>query len=109
MGYSNKEDRYAQQARHRKKNFDKLWAMLLESKCVDCGESDPIVLEFDHLPDFEKKFDIARAISGSTRSWALIKSEIDKCDIVCANCHRKRTAKRGLWQRHTASLLEINK
>jgi hypothetical protein len=68
-----------------------LVAFLREHPCVDCGESDPIVLEFDHLRD--KKFGIASGIRG--RNWQDVLDEIAKCEVVCANCHRRRTAKRG--------------
>jgi hypothetical protein len=56
--------------------------------CVDCGERDPIVLEFDHLRD--KAFTIGQALA--KRSWQSILDEIKKCEVVCANCHRRRTA-----------------
>jgi hypothetical protein len=58
--------------------------------CVDCGEDDPVVLEFDHLG--EKLFDIGREIHN--RGWQSILDEIEKCEVVCANCHRRRTARR---------------
>jgi hypothetical protein len=58
--------------------------------CVDCGELDPVVLEFDHLRD--KSFAIGPQLS--RRSWQSILAEIEKCEVVCANCHRKRTARR---------------
>ena len=58
--------------------------------CVGCGENDPVVLEFDHLRD--KAFDIATGLVD--RSWASILAEIEKCEVVCANCHRRRTARR---------------
>lgn len=59
--------------------------------CADCGEVDPLVLEFDHRGD--KAFDIARGLRD--RSWDALSNEIAKCDVVCANCHRRRTALRG--------------
>ncbi len=49
-----------------------------------------MVLEFDHLKD--KAFNIGASLSG--RSWASILDEIAKCEVVCANCHRRRTARR---------------
>jgi hypothetical protein len=58
--------------------------------CLDCGESDPVVLEFDHLRD--KQFSIGQELT--RRNWASILVEIDKCEVVCANCHRRRTARR---------------
>jgi hypothetical protein len=60
--------------------------------CVDCGEADPLVLEFDHLEEELKSFDIANAIWD--RNWQSILDEIEKCEVVCANCHRRRTARR---------------
>jgi len=58
--------------------------------CVDCGEQDPVVLEFDHLAD--KLFDISKALRD--RSWQSVVDEIAKCEVVCANCHRRRTGRR---------------
>ena len=63
--------------------------------CVDCGESDPIVLEFDHRDNTEKVRAVAQLI---TENCGLEKifNEIEKCDVRCANCHRRKTAiKRG--------------
>lgn len=59
--------------------------------CVDCGESDPIVLEFDHVSGIKKQsisFLISRHYSLKT-----IQNEIDKCKVRCANCHRRKTYK----------------
>lgn len=66
--------------------------LLQQSSCMDCGETDIIVLDFDHRDQKTKKFNLAEAVSGGI-SMARIKAEIEKCDIVCANCHRRRTAK----------------
>jgi len=63
--------------------------------CVDCGESDPVVLEFDHLG--AKSFNIAKGLRD--RSWDALIDEIAKCEVVCANCHRRRTAVRGGFAR----------
>jgi L-lysine 2,3-aminomutase len=57
--------------------------------CIDCGESDPIVLEFDHIIESEKCFNIADAIAHNYSEKSLIE-EMDKCEIRCANCHRRR-------------------
>ena len=99
MPYNTKEKLYAAQQKHRDKNHNNLWNLLLKSKCLDCGNSDPRVLEFDHKPSETKSFDIARAVSGSTRSWGKIKKEIEKCDVVCSNCHKIRTMERGNYKR----------
>ena len=64
--------------------------------CVDCGQSDVAVLEFDHIRD--KKYNIA-TFTGGGRSVETLKEEIEKCEVRCANCHRKVTAQRGGWWR----------
>lgn len=58
--------------------------------CVDCGEGDIVVLEFDHLRD--KKFEISKMISNCC-NWESILLEIEKCQVLCANCHRRKTSK----------------
>ena len=87
--------KYYAQERHRQNNYNKLVDYLKDKECLDCGEKNPMVLDFDHLPKYEKRFSIARAISASTRSWDSIFLEIKKCEIVCANCHRIRTSTRS--------------
>ncbi len=58
--------------------------------CLDCGETDPVVLEFDHIG--EKRFNIGEALL--SRTWQAVVEEIEQCEVVCANCHRRRTARR---------------
>ncbi len=58
--------------------------------CIDCGEPDPVVLEFDHLRD--KSFAVGQGFQ--ERGWQSIMDEMAKCEVVCANCHRRRTAER---------------
>jgi len=65
----------------------------LKMGCADCGyKKHPAALEFDHLPGTEKLFNIGEEIGN--RSVESIWSEIEKCEVVCANCHAIRTAKR---------------
>lgn len=75
---------------HRQKQqFKKRLVEIKEaSGCVDCGIKNHIVLDFDHLRD--KKYNISRMIHDGF-SWKAIKKEIEKCEVVCANCHRVRT------------------
>ena len=94
--YLANKQRYIDAAARRKKillqeRFIFLMAYFDDHPCVDCGETDPIVLEFDHLGD--KKFGIADGIRN--RNWDDVLNEIAKCEVVCANCHRRRTVKRG--------------
>lgn len=77
-------------------NRDKLIKYLLSQKCVDCGESNIIVLDFDHKDDVNKIANISKLIYGGC-SWDKIKTEMNKCDIRCANCHRIRTSKQQGW------------
>lgn len=93
--YAANRQRYIDQAFARKvelalKRTNFLLEFFRSHPCVDCGESDPVVLEFDHLRD--KRFGIGQALP--YRNWQSILDEIAKCDVVCANCHRRRTAKR---------------
>ncbi len=59
--------------------------------CGDCGRYlPPYVMDFDHRSGETKIGNISRLI-GDGRSLTVIQTEIDKCDLVCANCHRIRT------------------
>lgn len=70
-------------------------AFLLEYKsrsgCIDCGEDDPLVLDFDHRNPSEKVCAISQLVHKSC-SMKKLMHEVEKCDVRCANCHRKRTA-----------------
>lgn len=62
--------------------------------CIDCKENYPYwVLEFDHLEN--KSFTISN-YRNHTVDIDLIKKEIEKCEVVCANCHKNRTFLRQL-------------
>lgn len=90
MPYKSRDDLYAAQKRHRVKVRQKLLEYLSERECVDCGEKDPIVLDFDHK-DPEVKFKgVHRMLSGHY-SWDSVLKEIEKCEIRCANCHRRKS------------------
>jgi hypothetical protein len=69
---------------------------LTASSCIDCGATDVRVLEFDHIQ--ERQSYVARLLSDGV-SLERLRSEIDRCEVVCANCHRHRTAIRGKWRR----------
>lgn len=74
-----------------KSHQDKICEYLVNHPCIDCGEKDIIVLEFDHR-DASKEIEISKAIRMGWQ-WDRIILEIKKCDIRCANCHRRKTAK----------------
>lgn len=58
--------------------------------CIKCGESDPIVLEFHHRDRIAKTFTVAHRLNRISIQTAL--DEIAKCDVLCANCHRRITS-----------------
>jgi hypothetical protein len=98
--YAEHRARYIANALSRKQNLaTERAARLIEffrtHPCADCGESDPLVLEFDHLAD--KSFGISKGLRD--HAWQAVLDEIDKCDVVCANCHRRRTALRAGFAR----------
>ncbi|MEK7572655.1 MAG: hypothetical protein AAB493_02265 [Patescibacteria group bacterium] len=90
MPYKNREDLYKAQKRHRIKIRKKLLEFLSLKSCIDCGENDPIVLEFDHKNTDKKFKQISNMLSGHY-SWESLQREIKKCEIRCANCHRRKT------------------
>ena len=111
MPYKNKED----QAKCARKHYDKnkhiykeratahtkisrirnkkyILEYLKTHPCVDCGEDDVIVLEFDHVRGVKSE----NISDIHSRGWSIkrIQEEIDKCEVRCANCHRRVTYKR---------------
>ena len=61
-----------------------------EHPCIDCGEADPVVLDFDHVRG-RKLFSLSSAAARKV-GLAVVMAEIAKCDIRCSNCHRRRHA-----------------
>jgi len=71
-----------------------MYDYLKNHPCVECGESDPLVLEFDHINQDDK----FKAVSVMVEfSLERIKEEISKCRVLCANCHRRHTAIQLNW------------
>lgn len=76
-----------------KRNREFIKDLKNNTKCKDCGNSyQHYVMTFDHLRD--KKEDVGNMVSHGI-SLEKLKNEIDKCDIICANCHAERTWKRS--------------
>src|SRR5579863_5688540 len=87
-------------SRSRARNHVLAW--LQDHPCVDCGENDPVVRQFDHRDGEQKKLELSHAVG---RGWSVtrIQQEIDKCDVRCANCHLRRTAKQFGWWRYSVA------
>jgi hypothetical protein len=99
--YSDNQEKHKKAIQERNKKYQtkirlKIFDYFKDNPCVDCGETNPIVLEFDHKDGVDKQFDLS---TGTRRGykWEKIKNEIDKCDVRCSNCHRIRTAKQFGW------------
>lgn len=98
--YSNR-DYYLRKARKRNAaiiNFlrEYIWKYLSTHHCIDCGENDPVVLEFDHKRD--KILALSEIIKNSP-SLKRVDDEILKCEVRCANCHRRKTSReRGYYR-----------
>lgn len=58
--------------------------------CESCGEDDYRVLEFDHIDKSKKNFSIADGVRNGC-GIERIEEEIKKCQVLCANCHRRKT------------------
>jgi hypothetical protein len=93
--YKYHEDELIYQRAWTKQRRDTLRAMAdgeLAHGCVDCGEKDLQVLDFDHVRGVKTKH-VSRLIYRAVSFQALY-AEIDKCEVRCANCHRRVTARR---------------
>jgi predicted HNH restriction endonuclease len=72
----------------RRKKLKSLAVELKGGKCQICGYSKYVgALDFHHIDENTKGFDLSTR--GLTRSWEKIKNEIQKCLLVCSNCHRE--------------------
>jgi hypothetical protein len=95
--YKNNKHTYIARAKTRtdlviEENREQLFVYLSSHPCVDCGNTDIRVLEFDHVRG-KKLGNISRMI-GDGFSWKTIEAEIAKCEVRCANCHRIKTYER---------------
>lgn len=81
--------------RYRKRNADLVLEYLRTHPCADCGEADPLVLEFDHVRDKDQAVSRLKSSGAPPRLMA----EIDKCEVRCVNCHLKRTATQFGWRK----------
>lgn len=67
--------------------------------CIKCGENDIRVLELDHIDATQKDFSISHAVRIG-KNWIQVQEEIKKCQILCANCHKIKTAEEYGWYKN---------
>lgn len=97
--YRNNKQAYIDKARKRNsevksKHMRIVIEHLRSNPCVDCGQDDIEVLQFDHRDPAEKVAEISRLLTGATQR---LLDEIGKCDVRCANCHVKKTRRQLGW------------
>lgn len=99
--YLRKAKRWNAENRHKRRVTVRRYIIeyLMNNPCVDCGEADPVVLEFDHVRG-EKQANVSELVM-TYASLETVKAEIAKCEVRCANCHRRRTARQ-----HNAWVIE---
>src|SRR5215471_11078564 len=86
-------DYHIQRLAERRTTYKRRAVEYLGGQCVDCGLRTTVaaVYDFHHLSSAEKDASIARMLN-VTKRWAKIQEELDKCVLLCANCHRIRHA-----------------
>lgn len=88
----NKNYQYAKKSgpKLRNQKLEFVWK-LKQVPCKDCGlRFHPYIMDFDHLPGSKKEFAVS-VMASRKKPEASILKEASKCDVVCSNCHRKRT------------------
>lgn len=96
--------RRAQVAEAKRVAAEAVWRYLSEHPCADCGEADPVVLEFDHV--YGDKLDAISSLVMKGAPWHRIAAEIEKCVVRCANCHRRKTAAERGWYAHIGRAIQ---
>lgn len=91
-----KDSRKLNRVEVRKKYID----YLLTCECCLCGENHPATLDFDHINPNQKTDTVSQMVRDA-RAWDVIWNEIQKCRVLCSNCHRKHTAITNNWLKIT--------
>lgn len=85
--YINNRDKIALKEKKEHQEKAKFIRRMKDKPCTDCGKCFPYyVMDFDHIRDKRKKMNMMINLG-----WSAIFEEIDKCDVVCSNCHRIRS------------------
>lgn len=97
--YQKNKDYYKAKAKKRRQDYISRYGPILKryktiKGCVDCGyRESPHALDFDHVRG-DKSCNVSSMV-GAQRPWPIIKEEVFKCEVRCANCHRVVTAERA--------------
>jgi hypothetical protein len=78
---------------NRRNNRQKVYSYLMTHGCIDCGITNPVVLDFDHVTGI-KHASVSQMMDDT---WSNIELEISKCVVRCSNCHRIRTSIQFGW------------
>ena len=98
--YADRRQYLIEAVKQRRRKVRQMAIEHLGGRCNRCGYDRCVdALEFHHLDSSMKDFGISNR--GYTRSWKKIREEIEKCELLCANCHREVHAQMQL-QRETA-------
>ena len=93
-GRRNRDATNKHRAANRRRNNRKVQNLKEASPCTDCNKSYPYyVMQYDHL-DSSTKIDCIGNMLSRNAAWSKIEAEIEKCELVCANCHAERTYNR---------------
>ena len=87
----------ARRARRDEETRKFIWEYLMDHPCVVCEQEDPIVLDFDHIDPRTKLGNVSTLAFRDRVSLRVLKAEIEKCVVMCAYCHRRKTAKEQGW------------
>lgn len=88
--YQNNKEQYLARNKDKREKMISHLRNIKDVPCMDCGVKYPYyVMDLDHRDPAEKTENINQAIARG--SWKKFLEEIDKCDVICSNCHRERT------------------
>lgn len=94
--YHKNKEVYKGRAAALRESLKQLVSEFKNKPCMDCKQKYPTwVMDLDHRDPSTKEFEIQKLVMNNNKPKLLI--ELEKCDVVCANCHRMRTARRANW------------
>lgn len=104
LHYQKNKQVYVDRAIQNRKEIRKTYkAIKALQRCIVCGESDPVCIDFHHRDSSQKEYEVSRMTAISVKR---LKQEISKCVPLCSNCHRKFHA--GRFKLPKASSLGVD-